>query len=167
MLKALVGYYSRTGNTKKMAQAVARGIKKEGLLVDLLPVSKIKPKDLLQYNLIIFGAPTYYGTMPGEMKKLIDESVKYHGKLSGRVAGAFTSCGGIGGGSETTLLSILEAFLIHGMIVMGESGSYHYGPVSIEKPDKRVIVGCELYGHKLARLTKKIFGNSNFSAQSS
>lgn len=157
MLKALVGYYSRTGNTKRMAQAIARGIKKQGIEVDLLPIKDLKPKDLLKYHLLIFGSPTYYGLMCAEMKTLIDQSVKYHGKLSGKVAGAFTSSGGIGGGSETTILSILEAFLVHGMIVMGEHGAYHYGPVSIERPDKRTIVACELYGNKMARLTKKIF----------
>ena len=159
MLKALVAYYSRTSNTKKMAIAIGKGIRKEGIEVEVLPISKTKPKDLLKYHLIIFGSPTYYGLMAGEMKKLIDESVKYHGRLSGKVAGAFTSSGGIAGGGETTILSILEAFLIHGMIVMGESGSYHYGPVGIEKPDKKVIVSCELYGRKMARLTKKIFAN--------
>ncbi len=157
MLKALIGYYSKTGNTKMMAKAIARGIKKEGLNVDLLPIQKVKPKDLLKYNLIIFGSPTYYGLMCTEMKRLIDESVKYHGRLSGKVGGAFTSSGGIAGGGETTLLSILEVFLIHGMIVMGETGSYHYGPVSIEKPNKNVSVACELYGRKLARLTRLIF----------
>jgi len=159
MLKALVAYYSRTGNTKKMAIAIGKGIKKEGIEVKVLPISKITPKDLLKYHLIVFGSPTYYGLMAAEMKKLIDDSVKYHGRLSGRIGGTFTSSGGIAGGGETTILSILEAFLIHGMIVMGESGSYHYGPVSIEKPDKKVIVSCELYGHKMARLTKKIFAN--------
>ncbi|MEO0206854.1 MAG: NAD(P)H-dependent oxidoreductase [candidate division WOR-3 bacterium] len=159
MLKALVGYYSRTGNTKKMAEAIARGIRKERIEVDLFPLNKIKPKDLLKYNLIVLGSPTYYGLMAGEMKNFIDESVRYHGKLSGKVGGAFTSCGGIAGGAETTILSILEAFLIHGMIVIGESGSYHYGPVAIEKPDKKVLVACELYGHRLARLTKNIHAN--------
>ncbi|MEO0122778.1 MAG: NAD(P)H-dependent oxidoreductase [candidate division WOR-3 bacterium] len=157
MLKALVSYYSRTGNTKKMAEAIARGIKKEEIEVDLLPLNKIKPKDLLKYNLIVLGSPTYYGLMAGEMKKFIDESVRYHGRLSGKVGGAFTSCGGIAGGAETTILSILEAFLIHGMIIMGESGSYHYGPAAIEKPDKKVLTSCELYGHKLAKLTKMIY----------
>ncbi|MEO0105849.1 MAG: NAD(P)H-dependent oxidoreductase [candidate division WOR-3 bacterium] len=161
MFRALVGYYSRTGNTKKMAQAIAIGIKKEGLSVDLFPLNKIKPKDLLKYELIVLGSPTYYGLMAGEMKRFIDETVRYHGKLSGKVGGAFTSSGGIAGGGETTILSILYAFLIHGMIIVGEADSYHYGQVSIGKPDKRIIVSCELYGHKLARLTKIIFGNRN------
>ncbi len=158
MLKALVGFYSRTGNTKKMAIAIGKGIRKEGIAVEVLPINRIKPRDLLKYQLIVFGSPTYYGLMAGEMKKFMDESVRYHQQLAGKVGGAFTSSGGIAGGGETTILSILEVFLIHGMIVMGEPGSYHYGPVGIEKPDKKVIVSCEIYGHKLAKLTKTIFG---------
>lgn len=161
MLKALIGYYSRTGNTQKMAKAIAYGIKKEGLNVDLLPIDKIKPKDLIKYHLIIIGSPTYYGLPAAEIKKFIDDSVKYHGKLSGKVGGAFTSSGGVAGGGETTIMSILEALLIHGMIIMGESGSFHYGPVSIEKPDKKVIVACELYGHKISQLTKKVFAKGS------
>ncbi|MEO0136412.1 MAG: flavodoxin family protein [candidate division WOR-3 bacterium] len=159
MLKALVSYYSRTGNTKIMAQAIARGIKKEGIEVTIQAVNRIKPKDLLKYHLIVLGSPTYYGLMAAEVKRFIDESVRYHGQLAGRVGGAFTSCGGIAGGAETTILSILEAFLIHGMIIMGESGSYHYGPAAIEKPDKKVLTSCELYGHKLAKLTKRIYAD--------
>jgi NAD(P)H dehydrogenase (quinone) len=58
-MKILVGYHSRTGNTKKMAEAIAKGIKKEGVEVDLLDVNKIKPDDLLNYEALIFGSPTY------------------------------------------------------------------------------------------------------------
>lgn len=157
-MKILVGYYSRTGNTKKMAEAIASGVEKEGLNVDVKKVDDIKPADLLDYHAIIFGSPTYYGLMTAEMKKLFDESVKYHGELSGRVAGAFTSAGGIGGGGETTILSILEAFLVHGMIVIGEAGAYHYGPLSIGLPDEKVLKSCIKYGQKIATFTKKIFG---------
>ena len=75
-MKILVGYYSRTGNTKKMAEAIASGVEKEGLNVDVKKVDDIKPADLLDYHAIIFGSPTYYGLMAAEMKKLFDESVK-------------------------------------------------------------------------------------------
>jgi multimeric flavodoxin WrbA len=63
------------------------------------------------------GSPTYYGTMAWELKKLLDESVKFHGKLRGKVGGAFTSSANVGGGNETTVLDILKALLIHGMVV--------------------------------------------------
>jgi len=157
-MKILIGYYSRTGNTKKMAIAIARGVKKEKLAVDVRDIRRIRPRDLLKYQAIIFGSPTYYGLMAAEMKRLIDESVKFHGRLTGKVGGAFTSSGGIAGGGETTILSILEAFMIHGMIVFGESNDYHYGPVSIGTPDKKIKVICEIYGRKIARLVKKVFG---------
>ncbi len=156
-MKVLVAYYSMTGNTKKMAEAIARGVKQQGLEVDAKSVSHIKPGELLQYEALIFGSPTYYGLMAAEVKKLLDESVQFHGKLSGKIGGAFTSCGGIGGGAETTIFSILEAFLIHGMIIVGESSAFHYGPVSIASPNKNVIECCVKYGQKIADLTKVIF----------
>jgi len=156
-MKVLIGYYSRTGNTKKMAEAIARGVEKQGVAIEVKKVSEIKPAELLNYEAIIFGSPTYYGLMAAEMKKLLDDSVRYHGRLAGKVCGAFTSSGGIGCGSETTILSILETFLIHGMIVVGEADIYHYGPVAIGMPNRGVLKSCVKYGEKIAGLTKKIF----------
>lgn len=155
-MKILVSYYSRSGNTKKMAEAVAKGVKQADVDVDLKDVTTVNIDDLLLYDAFIFGSPTYYGVMAAEMKKLLDDSVKYHGKLSGRIGGAFTSAGGIGGGAETTVLSILEALLIHGMVIVGEAGNFHYGPVAIGKPDKKVLEACSKYGTKIAELAKRI-----------
>lgn len=155
-MKVLVGYYSRTGNTKKMAEAVAQGVRQEGATVDVKEVKNIKPSELLDYHAIIFGSPTYYGVMAAEMKKLLDDSVKHHGQLSGKIGGAFTSSGVIGGGGETTILSILQAFMVHGMILIGESGTYHYGPLSIGLPNADVLQSCTRYGQKIATLAKKL-----------
>jgi len=156
-MKVLIGYYSRTGHTKKMAEVISEGVRKAGLDVTVKRVNDIKPSELLNYQAIIFGSPTYYGLMAAEMKKLLDNSVRYHGRLAGKVCGAFTSSGGIGCGNETTILSILETFLIHGMIVIGEADRYHYGPVAIGMPNKGVLKSCVKYGEKIAGLTKKIF----------
>src|SRR3990172_8432853 len=114
MAKILVVYYSRGGTTEKMAELVAEGAREAGAEVDLKKVTETTPDDLLPYDAVIAGSPTYYGQMAWEMKKLFDDSVKHHKKLEGKVGGAFTSSGVIGGGNETTLLSILEAMLIHG-----------------------------------------------------
>lgn len=157
MVKVLVGYFSRSGNTRKMAAAVSRGIKKVGVRVVVREVGKIKPDELAGYQAIILGSPTYYGLMAGEVKKMLDASVKIHGRLAGRVGGAFTSSGGVACGAETTLLSILETFLIHGMVVAGDAGAYHYGPAAVGAPDKKVTVACEVYGQKIARLAKRLF----------
>ena len=157
MPKALVCYYSRTGNTKKMAARMAEVLAAEGLETDLKKVEETAPADLLGYDCIVLGSPTYYGTMAWEMKRLLDESVKFHGKLRGKVGGAFTSSANIGGGNETTILDILQALLIHGMVVRGDHRFDHYGPVAIGRPDKRALDCAEAHARNLAALTKKLF----------
>ncbi|MBL7151857.1 MAG: NAD(P)H-dependent oxidoreductase [Candidatus Omnitrophica bacterium] len=157
MAKALVIYYSESGNTKKMAEQVVEGIKKEGVEVLLKEVKDTAPDDLLKFDTIVIGSPTYYGTMSAEIKKLFDESVKFHGKLEGKVGAAFSSSANIGGGNETTILDILSAMLIHGMIIRGDSQGDHYGPVAIGAPDARAVKQCVRLGSRVAQLTKKLF----------
>jgi NAD(P)H dehydrogenase (quinone) len=156
-MKILIGYYSKTGHTKKMAEAIAKGIKKENVTAEMKKVKDISVDELLEFETIIFGSPTYYGMMAADLKKLLDESVKYHGKLSGKIGGAFSTSGMMGGGGETTILSILQALLVHGMIVIGDARTQHYGPLAIGEPDGNAIDICEKYGQKIAGLTKKIF----------
>jgi len=157
MARALVCYYSRTGNTEKMAIKIAEALNKKGLPADLKKVESLGPDDLLSYDCIIIGSPTYYGTMAWPVKKLLDESVKHHGRLKGKVGGAFTSSGNLAGGNETTVLDILNALLIHGLIVQGDPQGDHYGPVAVGKPDARSYRSCERYAEKLAKLTLRLF----------
>jgi NAD(P)H dehydrogenase (quinone) len=156
MARILIVYYSRTGNTEKMAQLVADGAKKAGAEVTVKKVQQTTADDLTEHDALIFGSPTYYGTMAWEMKKLIDDSVKYHGKLDGKVGAAFSSSGNLAGGNETTVLSILKAFLIHGMIVQGDAKGDHYGPVAVGAPDDRSSTECRRLGERVAALAKKI-----------
>jgi len=156
MAKALVIYYSRSGNTKKMAQLVAEGIKKEGMEVTLKDVKDTNVDELLKYEAIIIGSPTYYGTMASEIKKLLDDSVKFHGKLEGKIGAAFASSANIAGGNETTILDILNAMLIHGMIIQGDPQGDHYGPVAIGFPDKRSTKECIRMGVRVAKLANRI-----------
>jgi NAD(P)H dehydrogenase (quinone) len=97
--------------------------------------------------------------MAAEMKKLIDDSVKHHGKLAGKIGGAFSSSGMMGGGGETTILSIIQAFMIHGMIIIGDAILQHYGPLAVSVPDTEVYKMCIQYGQKIAELTKKVSVN--------
>ncbi|TAN59118.1 flavodoxin family protein [bacterium] len=158
MAKILVAYYSVSGHTKRMAELIAEGIKKEETVdVALRNVEEVKVDELLDYQCIVIGSPVYYGSMASPIKKLFDESVKFHTKLDGRVGGAFASSANIGGGNETTILDILNAMLIHGMIVQGDPKGDHYGPVSIGAPDERSQKQCLRYGERMARLVKKIF----------
>ncbi len=158
MAKVIVIYYSKGGNTKKMAEAVISGIKKEAVKAVLKDVKGIKADELLGYDGIIIGSPTYYGTMAWEIKKFLDETVKFHGKLEGKIGAAFASSANIAGGNETTILDILNAMLIHGMIIQGDPQGDHYGPVSINTPDSRSIKECERLGSRVAGLTKRISG---------
>lgn len=156
MPKVLIGYYSETGNTKKMAKAIEESVKEEGLEVVNKEIQNIAVDELLDYDAILIGSPTYYGTLAWPVKRLLDESVKFHGKLKGKIGAAFTTAANIGGGNETTILSILEAFLIHGMIVQGEVMGDHYGPVGIGSPDERSLKGCRKLGKTVADLVKRL-----------
>jgi len=159
MAKALVIYYSHTGNTKKMAESVVEGIKKEGMEASLKDVKDVDASELLKYDAIIIGSPTYYGTMAAQIKKLLDESVDFHGQLDGKVGAAFASSANVGGGNETTVLDILNAMLIHGMIIQGDHQGDHYGAVSIGSPDARATKQCIGLGSRVAKLVKRLSPN--------
>ncbi|MBL7091977.1 MAG: NAD(P)H-dependent oxidoreductase [Candidatus Omnitrophica bacterium] len=155
-MKILIIYYSQTGNTKKMAGLVAEGVKSEGVDVELKNVEEVKARELLKADGIIIGSPTYYGSMAYQIKQLLDESVEFHGELAGKVGAAFSSSANVGGGNETTILDIICAMLIHGMIVQGDSSGDHYGPVAIGAPDARASKQCKRLGQRVAELVKKL-----------
>ena len=156
MAKGIVVYYSRTGNTKEMAEIIGAAMNDAGLQTDCKPVDKVKADDLLGYDAIVVGSPTYYGHMAGPIKELFDETVTFHGKLDGKIGAAFSSAANIGGGNETTIMGIIEAMLIAGCVVQGDPKGDHYGPVSIGKPDDRVRQQCQRRGRRIAELTKKL-----------
>ena len=157
MKKIVVIYYSRTGNTKKMSEMIAEGARIEGeIQVDVFDVENFSTEKVLEYDCIIVGSPTYYGSMACQIKKFFDETVVFHGKLSGKVGGAFSSAANIGGGNETTILDILNAMLIHGMIIRGNEKGDHYGPVSIGSPDTRVEKQSKEFGSRIAALAKRM-----------
>jgi len=156
MPTVLIVYHSRTGNTEEMAKAVAEGVKSTGMKVMRKRVERTTLQDLLKADGIILGSPTYYGTMAAEVKGFIDRSVKYHGKLEGKVGAAFSSGGGLGGGVETTVLDLTKALLIHGMIVQGDPWGSHYGTVSIGRPNASAKKECKKLGDKVARLVKRL-----------
>ncbi|MFW6158974.1 MAG: flavodoxin family protein [Planctomycetota bacterium] len=156
MAKVLVIYASATGNTEKMAKLVGEGAEGGGADVTLKSVDDVEAAELLDYDATIVGSPTYYGAPAASIRKLFDDSVKYHGQLEGKVGAAFSSSANIGGGNETTILSILGSMLIHGMVVRGNSKGDHYGPVSINAPDHRVEKQCRELGRRTAELADKM-----------
>lgn len=156
MSKALILYYSRTGNTEKLAGALADGCREKGVEVTVKKVQDATPEEALSFDAIIMGSPVYYGSMASECKKFIDDSVRFHGKYAGKVGAAFATSANVGGGNETTVLDIVKAWLIHGMVIAGDSKGDHYGAVSIGSPDKRAIDNARRQGEIIAELLKRL-----------
>ncbi len=157
MANGLVIYYSRSGNTRQMAETISESMNNEGVATKCKSVTDTSVDDLMSADAIVVGSPTYYGHMAAPIAQMFDESVSKHGKLDGKIGAAFSSSANIGGGNETTILNILNTLLIHGMVIQGDPQGDHYGPVSIGKPDDRVNDQCTRRGKRIAELTKKHF----------
>lgn len=154
MLKVLVVYHSRSGHTEILAKWITEAISQEGIDVICRRVEDTTPDEMLNVDGVVLGSPTYYGLMSAEMKKFLDDSIKHHDKLDGKVGGAFASAGAMG--QETTVISLLEALLIHGMIIQGDTRGTHYGVTSIGKPGDQELKRSQRFGQRYARLLKRI-----------
>ena len=150
----LILYDSYTGNTKQMAYHIAEAVKNACQQVTVKKVDDAILDDMIHADAIIFGSPTHFGMMTSKMKMFLDNSNDIWGKLDKKIGAAFTSSGGISGGNETTLLSLVQVMLIHGMLVTGPPG--RYGVVAIDKPDKKVIISCKKLGERVVSLLKGI-----------
>ncbi len=129
MSEILIVYYSRGGNTEKLAKAIADGVSESAGNPTLKRVDEVDINELPEYDGVIAGSPVYFGTMAAELKKFFEDSVVVRKKLFNKVGAAFATSAHRTGGKETTILSILQAMLIDGMIVVGdpfETGG-HYG----------------------------------------
>jgi len=90
MKKVIIGYYSRTGNTEKMAEYIAEGIRITGNNAELKKISEIKSEeDLKGYDGFIFGCPTYHRDLTAGMKTFLFLAEKAN--LVGKMGGAFGS----------------------------------------------------------------------------
>ena len=137
----LVLYYSQTGHTAKMAQAIARGIEMvDGIeaRVRAVPSVSTKPEsvepsipsegppyatyeDLHHCAGLALGSPTRFGNMSAALKYFLDGTSQFwqSGALIGKPAACFTSTASLHGGQESTLLSMQIPLLHHGMIILG------------------------------------------------
>jgi len=92
MSKILVLYYSRTGNTEKMAKATAEGAKNAGN-VEVELNYHVDSEELGKFDAVFVGAPTYHHDMPIDVKKLFEEAAGKGINLKGKIAAAFGSYG--------------------------------------------------------------------------
>ncbi|MGC8896605.1 MAG: flavodoxin family protein, partial [Candidatus Bathyarchaeia archaeon] len=114
-VRILVAYDSQTGNTEKMAKAVAEGASLAGVEVSLKKVADITVEDFLENDGFAFGTPTHCGVMSTKMNELFTKiAIPAWGKMNGKVGVAFSSSGGFGGGNEIACLSIILMMLNYG-----------------------------------------------------
>ncbi|MDW9761592.1 NAD(P)H:quinone oxidoreductase type IV [Sinorhizobium meliloti] len=141
MARVLVLYYSAYGHIETMAHAVAEGARSAGAEVAVKRVPELVPEDvakashfkldqpapvatveeLADYDAIIFGAGTRYGTVASQVRNFIDQTggLWAKGKLVGKVGSAFTSSATQHGGQESTILGLIPTMMHHGMVVVG------------------------------------------------
>ncbi|MBW2089067.1 MAG: NAD(P)H-dependent oxidoreductase [Deltaproteobacteria bacterium] len=117
-MKVLVLYFSKGGNTRKLAEAIALGVKDvDGVECVMRKTGEVTKDDFVEAQGIIAGSPVYFGVMAGELKKVFDDFVGVRNKMDGKIGAAFATSGDPTGGKETTMMSIIQALLIYGMVM--------------------------------------------------
>jgi len=203
-MKILVVFYSAYGHIYRMAEAVAQGAKEiAGSEVSLSRVPETLPEELLKKigvfdaqqafshvpvcsvenltlaDAVIFGTPTRFGNMCGQMRQFLDSTggLWAKGALVGKVGSVFTSSGTQHGGQESTILSFHTTLLHHGMIIVGlpytfagqtqtdiVAGCSPYGASTIAGntgeriPIEEELAGARYQGRHVAAITAKLVG---------
>lgn len=166
-MKVLVVYYSMHGHVHRLAEAIAEGAKEvEGATVETRRVPETLPKEVLvktgaleaqkafshfpictvdelaSADAIIFGTPTRFGNMCGQMRQFLDATGQLWatGALVGKVGSVFTGSATQHGGQESTILSFHITLLHHGMVIVGLPYSFQ-GQMRIDE-----ITGGSPYG---------------------
>ncbi len=201
-MKILVLFYSAYGHIYKMAEAVAEGARQvEGAEVTIKQVPETLPmelrekigvaeaqkefahipvatvEELVDYDAIIFGAPTRYGMIASQMKAFLDGTgaIWSSGGLVDKIGSVFTSTGTQHGGQEATILSLHTVLLHHGMIIAGLpytfegqsrmdeiTGGSPYGASTIAAgdgsryPSENELDGARYQGRRVAQLAKRM-----------
>jgi len=151
MPKLLIAYYSESGHTQALAEAIAQGASQEGVEVAVRRVEECQVEELTEFDGLCLGSPTYFSNMAWPVKKLIDESIVLYRReraLAGKVAGIFTSTGGISDGEKC--LTALEWAMEHHRVRLVLPGLVLRGSASQET----VLAEGREYGRRIARELK-------------
>jgi NAD(P)H dehydrogenase (quinone) len=130
LVKVLVTYHSLSGNTERMAEAVADGVKGvPGTEVLLKRVGKVTADDLFSADAVVVGSPVYWSNMSGEVKTFFDNWQFKFGvfpdfKMKNKIGAAFATGGQVSSGKEVAMLTILAAMLGNQMIVVSGGGAF-------------------------------------------
>ena len=167
MCRILIVHYSMYGHIYQMAEAIAAGVREVAgceavvkRVPETLPTEVIKMmgaleaqekmanipiatvNDLAEADAIIFGTPTRFGNMCGQMRQFLDATggLWMKGALVGKVGSVFTCSATQHGGQESTILSFHITLLHHGMVVVGLPYTFA-GQMGVTE-----ITGCSPYG---------------------
>ena len=200
MAKILVLYYSTWGHIETMAEAEAEGARSVvGSTVALKRVPETMsaetvaaihgkldqkapeadPDELANYDAILFGTPTRFGNMAGQMRNFLDRTgnLWQQGKLVGKLGSVFVSTATQHGGQETTITSFHTTLLHHGMILVGVpyscpelmnmeeiAGGSPYGASTLAKadgsrqPSANELAIARFQGKHVAEIAQRLFG---------
>jgi NAD(P)H dehydrogenase (quinone) len=159
MNKILVLYDSASGNTAKMAALVAEGAGEvPDIEVRLRNLDEASVDDVVWCDGLAVGSPTNMGVLSWKMKRFWDETMGPQWmKVDGKIACAFSSSGGWGGGNELACQSILTVLMNFGFLVFGVTDysgkltTLHYGAVTAREPrDADSQAACRILGRRLA-----------------
>ena len=158
-MNVLILYYSKGGNTRKLAETIADGVGQvDGVEAVLRHARDVTKDDFVAADGLIVGSPVYFGTMAARLKQVLEEFVGVRKKMENKVGAAFTTAGDPTGGKETTMMSIIQALLIYGMIIVGDpmSATGHYGTACVGAPDVPAQENGRKMGRRVAELVKQL-----------
>jgi NAD(P)H dehydrogenase (quinone) len=159
MGKVLVLYDSASGNTAAMAALVAEGAQGiPGIEVRLRGIDDASAEDVVWCDGLAVGSPTNMGLLSWKMKRFWDEPMAGHWmKVDGKIACAFSSSGGWGGGAELTCQALMTVLLNFGFLVfgvtdyVGKTMTLHYGAITARQPrSEDAQAACRKLGQRLA-----------------
>lgn len=145
MVEVLVLYYSRSGRTKALADAIADGVKSvEGATVKVKRVDFATVNDFISCDAVAFGSPNYFSYMAGVMKDFFDRALSIREKVAGKPSVAFTSGGGASNSALLSLEKMISSFRLEKVV----DGLVSQGDPSIED-----LKTCEKLGKILSKRT--------------
>jgi len=162
MNRVLVLFDSQTGNVRRMAELVAEGAQTiADTEVRLRSVDEATVDDVRWCDGLAVGSPTNMGILSWKMKRFWDETMgPAWMQVDGKIACAFSSAGGWGGGMELACQSILTVLMNFGFLTFGVTDyagkkmTLHYGAVAAKEPrEPETMESCRILGRRLAEWT--------------
>lgn len=159
-MKIAVLYHSAGGNTAKVAGAVVEAVESfGGIEAKAMPVDGADGAFIAESSAVIFGCPTYCGTVSWQLKRFLDTTPD---ALSGKLGAAFATEDYLGGGADFAELTVLGCLLVRGMIVYSGGAAQkpytHFGAVSIKAGDELQLERVRVFALKIARKAVELFG---------